>query len=121
MLVNPFTRLGKGAGMRTQRAEEALRVRGGEQSRDHPPMQKGFSRPPDRDHVRLISLFEAVGVTMQTHRARPPTFSKAVTQCMDHSFARIPKFSLWQPNLRSNRHSASARLRRLCRRKNRTK
>jgi hypothetical protein len=56
MLVNPFTRLGKGAGMRTQRAEEALRVRGGEQSRDHPPMQKGFSRPPDRDHVRLISL-----------------------------------------------------------------
>lgn len=47
-----------------ENAEESLRVRGGTQTRFHPPRRKGFPRPPDRDHARIVSLLETAGVAM---------------------------------------------------------
>ncbi len=47
-----------------EKAEEALRVRGGKRSQYHPPSRRDYPIPPDRDISPLESLLKQVGIVI---------------------------------------------------------
>jgi glucose dehydrogenase len=62
-----------------EKAEQALRIRGGKRSKYHPPMNVDYPIPPDRDVSPLQSLLTDIGIVISdiptsTQKDRHPSF-----------------------------------------------
>ena len=55
-----------------EQAEQALRVRAGKGSKYHPPRNRNYPIPPDRNVSPLESMLTEAGLLSRMYRIRPP-------------------------------------------------